>query len=411
MSKALVKATGRAVAKAMGAGAVAVVLGLGAVTLGTTALSIGGGLGGVGGWFDSWGIWDAEGDSTTPGTVCSAPSAPTVTAANVTDSSVTAQGNAFSGNCTSGSDTHVSSDWWVTQDTGTADDTVASAFGSDSLTSFMNLATALAASTEYVLWGRYTGSVGGTSVAGVDTFTTQAGGAPSVPDTACYDNFSDSTVAPFNYPWGSPKTLTFPLDPTGTAPTTRVADLNMIASGSGSFDNAFYCNGALTTFGDTIYQRGSYNFWFSDTAVVANNRKISDFFDRLGGGVRFVLNVQTADIRYSVVDCRTGSESERASGSTGLTMPLDSSWATIESTIYQNTGQGVVDGGFRVVHVEANDTFELANVGAWVDTINCSGTNLNQGAWGTQLSFSGDNFVERRLVYEPIQAYGGQPWN
>lgn len=140
----------------------------------TAALMIGGAglsIGSVSQW-GAYQWWNLPGQLDS--TCTAAPTTPNLTATpQAADSSADLAGSAFFSVC--GAETHASSSWWITTDTGSKDDTVWADFNTaDSLTSWAGAAAGilLPDSTQYVGFLIYTGALNGSSGTARDTFYT-----------------------------------------------------------------------------------------------------------------------------------------------------------------------------------------------------------------------------------------------
>lgn len=159
----------------------------------TAMLAIAGvSVGSVGNW-GAWQWWPPIGDA--PDTVCTAQATtPTLTATNLTgDTTATLEGSAFASVCAGA--VHVSSSWWITKDTGAADDTVWSDFASDSLVHWSPAGITAGASgwnpgDTLVARVFYTPDVGAASATAVDTFV--ATGSRVLLFQTCWDSTGTS---------------------------------------------------------------------------------------------------------------------------------------------------------------------------------------------------------------------------
>lgn len=371
------------------------------LTFGALAYGIGAGAGGLAG------IGKAAGILTSP--EIGTPNAPSITATVYRDQgdSLWVDGGAFSG---SGGDTHDST-YIKIDSTGGGKAYHLDTLGAIERDSVGGNVAALDSGAVVDVIMQYKGASGGWSAPDTSVGVVMATTVPT--DTIYYHNFSDSTFGGATHPWAGSKEIVFVDGPAGAGFSGKTARIEYLVRGA-SDDNGFDYNASTaadsTTYNDTVWVSGEF-YIVPDTGLTADNRKLLDAFDITGGGVRITLNRTGASgqLRYSVVDCRSGSETEQAAADlTGITI-ADSVRTQIRYRAIMNSADGVVDGDLLVIADDGTsvDSATVNNVGSWIHASNCGGTNINKWRWGSQLS-SSTNYNEYRYVDNP-GIYGQDP--
>jgi hypothetical protein len=184
----------------------------------------------------------------------------------------------------------------------------------------------------------------------------------SIPKLA-WSDFDDGTVAPYSEPWGNSAEVIE--DPTG-AGHGKIARIRYSpAAGSSHELGLAYTSPAALRYGKTIWMKG-------DLYLPSNfaNRRASDnrkLIDYQGGGVRLTLHREgPTDVRVSVVEWMSGTQTEPIAESTGIVLP-DDQWVTLEVRMTTNSADNVRDGVLEVyVNGAATPSYRRATGLGWI---------------------------------------------
>lgn len=219
-------------------------------------------------------------------------------------------------------------------------------------------------------------------------------------------NFDDSSLGPFNNPWGSG--IDVPVDPTSSG-RGRVARISYAPPSGQSQERALvYRANSRLRYGETIWFRGDL-YMPSAGADATHNRKLLDY---QGGGVRMTLHRRgpSRDLRLSIVDAmNNGFEEETIAESTGISL-ADDTWHTIEVRMTTNSADNVRDGVLEIYINGANTPDYRRSSGlGWVTETFSGGSYFQSFMAGFQLTIdSGDPAYQEFRYWDNIMYSTGR---